>query len=79
MVYNPTTMSRPAIGAFSITPGASALAQPTRGLYVGVAGDVTVTMIEGSSVTFANLPVGLHPIAVTHVTAATATDILGLV
>ena len=67
-------------GAFSITPGASALATPTRGLYVGTQGNVTVTLLDGSSVTFNNLVPGvIHPIFCTHVTNATATGILGIV
>lgn len=79
--YNPNTTdwTRPAQGAFTITPGAAALAHAIRGLYVGGAGNVTVTLPSGESVQFSNLAVGVvHPIAATHVTAATATGVIGV-
>jgi len=70
---------RPAQYAFVITAGASALAHPIRGIYVGVSGDITVTTDGGDSVQFTNLAAGvIHPIAATHVTAATATGIVGV-
>lgn len=71
---------RPARNGFAITAGASELVHQTRGLYVGVTGNVTVTLAEsGDSVQFVNLAAGIiHPINATHVTAATATDIVGL-
>jgi hypothetical protein len=56
----------PASGAFAITPhDTNALSEPIRGLYVGVAGDVTVRIL---------------PIRVTHIraTGTTATTMLGL-
>lgn len=63
-----------------VTAGASKLDTfPTRGLYLGTAGDLTVTLIDGTSVTLKNMAAGVwHPIAVTHVTAAAngAADIL---
>ena len=69
----------PATNATAITPGASALANFPRALYVGGAGNVTVTMLGGQSVTFTAVPAGsILPIRCTHVTAATATAILGL-
>jgi hypothetical protein len=64
--------------AAAVVPGAGALARVTKALFVSGAGDVTVTMRGGGSVTF---PVGagtLLPIRVTHVTAATATGIIAL-
>jgi hypothetical protein len=70
---------RPAADAFAIAAGAGALATPIRGIYVGVAGDVTVTMPSGASVQFVNLASGvIHWIAATHVTAATAASIVGI-
>lgn len=81
MSFNPNTTdwTRPACDGFAITAGPSKLEHVTRGLYVGTSGDVTVTFIDGSSVTLENLAAGvIHPVAVTHVTAATATGIIGL-
>lgn len=79
--YNPYSQdwTRPAGAAFAITASANDLSHITRGLYVGTAGDVTVTLEIGDSVTFKNLAAGvIHPIACVKVTAATATDILGV-
>lgn len=74
-----TATIRPAQYAFVITASATALAHPIRGLYVGVSGDVTVTMDGGGSIQFTNLAAGvIHPISCTHVTAATATGIVGV-
>lgn len=71
--------SAPAENAAAVTPGAGALSNTTRALYIGVAGDITVTMAGGGSVSFAAVPAGtVLPIAVTHVTAATATSIVAL-
>ena len=76
---NSTATIRPAQYGFVITAGADALAHVTRGLYVGVAGDVTVTLDGGDSVQFTNLAAGIvHPLACSHVTAATATGIVGV-
>ena len=49
-------------------------------LYIGVGGDLTVTMAGGGDVEFKNVPSGTFlPIAVTKVKAATtATDILAI-
>ena len=70
--------TKPAVGGFSITAGATALTRPTRWLYVGTSGNVTVTLLNGESVEYLSLAAGVfHPIACTHVTAATATGIVG--
>ena len=75
-VQNP---QNPAANAVAITAGASPLAEPTRAIYVGGAGNITVTMLGGQSVTFTGVPAGaILPIRATHVTAATATALLGL-
>lgn len=65
-------------GAFAITPGAGALAQKAFGIYVGGAGNVTLTGDDGVSVTYVGLTAGSFiPIVATHVTAATASNLLG--
>lgn len=75
-----TGMSGPASNAASVTPGSSALSFTTRGLYVGGAGDVAVTMAGGGNVTFTAVSAGSTlPIRVTHVLAAsTATGIVAI-
>lgn len=74
-----TDWTRPAFGAFTITAGADPLPETTRGIYVGASGNVTLTMESGESVQFVALAAGVvHPFACTHVTAATATGIVGL-
>lgn len=52
---------------------------PTRGLYVGTAGDVTIKTLRGSIVTLKNLAAGvIHPISCVHVmaTGTTALDVV---
>ena len=74
-----TEIDAPATGAFSITASANALTVETRAIYVGGGGNITVTMKNGVSVTFSNVVAGtILPIRCTHVTAATATNLLGL-
>lgn len=55
---------------------------PTRGIYVGVSGDVKVDMAEtGTAVIFKNLAAGvIHPIAVNRIYASdtTATNIVAV-
>lgn len=68
----------PALDAFLITPGASALAVVPRALLIGGAGTITVTTWRGTSITL-TVSEGILPLVVTHVTAATATNIAGLV
>ena len=56
----------------AVTAGASALANgPTNALYIGVTGNVTVTLQGGDSVTFAGVAGTVLPFKVTHVTSGT--------
>jgi hypothetical protein len=66
--------------AVAVTKSDATIIPTTRGLYVGVTGDVVVTMAAGSTpITFKACPVGVLDISVTQVLAATAaTDILAL-
>lgn len=58
----------PATSAASVSPhDVTDLTVATRALWVGVAGDVTVIMLGGDQVTFKNMTVGWHPLAVTRV------------
>lgn len=74
-------VTRPAENAFAVTPNNFAdLAEDTRGLYVGVSGDVKVDLVGGTTVTFVNLAAGvIHPIRARRVyaTGTSATSIIG--
>ncbi len=67
-------------GAVENTPNDSTVIQVTRGVYVGVSGDLKVTMADGQAVTFSNIPVGFHPLQVQVIwsTGTTATSIIAL-
>lgn len=69
-------------GAVAVTPNDGAdLAKMTEGLYIGAAGNVAVTMQDGTSVTFTGLAAGVaHRLSVKRVlaTGTTATGIVGL-
>lgn len=66
-------------GAVAVTKSDVTIFPVTRALYVGGAGALEVTMADGQVVTFAAVPVGILPIQVTQVRAATvATNILAL-
>ena len=70
----------PAARAVEITPSVDDLEKPTRGIYVGVSGDLSVVMIDGSEVTFVGIAAGvIHPLRVINVgTDTTAESIIGL-
>ena len=71
----------PAEDADSITPADATDIVPTRGVYVGVSGDLAVDMSDGSTVTFVGLAAGIiHPISVKRIyaTGTTATSILAV-
>lgn len=73
---------RPYRGGSAVTPDDTTLLAPTRGLYIGGAGNITVDMADGSlGVVFTALPVGtLLPISVIRVkaTGTTATAIVAM-
>ena len=50
-----------------------------RGVFVGTAGAMTVTMEDGTSVTFTSLAAGvIHPLRITAITANSASDVVVL-
>jgi hypothetical protein len=74
-------LESPLSRGFSVTPSASALSFPIRGLMVASAGDVAVTTIHGDTVTLPGLQPGVqYAILASHVLSAgtTATGIIGL-
>ena len=69
-----------AIGAFAITPGASALVTPIRQITIGTAaGTIAYTSsVDGKNYTTGSLPVGSYPLFASHILAATtATGLTG--
>lgn len=67
--------------AAEVTPSdGTDLTYATRGLFIGVAGNLKVTMVGGQTVTFPNVPVGQFVARVTRVwsTGTTADDIVAL-
>lgn len=75
-----TNLQAPAIGAFAITPGETDLTIYTRAIYVGGAGNLKCTLIEGSAVTFYSVPAGtVLSIRVKNVSSdSTASNLIGL-
>jgi hypothetical protein len=75
-------MTSPANDALAVTPSDTApVTYVSRALYVGGAGNLSVTMQGGGNVTFVAVPAGtVLPIRVTHVrsTSTTATSIVNL-
>ena len=72
--------SEPAHHAVAVVPSDTIdLPAASTFIYVGVSGNVKVTMLGGEILTFANVPVGWHPIRVTRVwTSTTATNIIAV-
>lgn len=72
-------VSQAADGAFAITAGAGALSQPTTGgILVGGAGTLTLTVGGVGGIVVTAVAGQWLPIVATHVTAATATGLVGL-
>lgn len=75
-----------ASGAAEVTPHDSNLLtykgqeSISKGVYIGVSGNLKVTMANGDAVTYLNIPAGFHPINVSIIwaTGTTATDIIAL-
>lgn len=76
------SLTAPASHGEAVTPSDTALlSTPTRALYVGQGGDVSVEMLGGETLTFRNLQGGVfYPLRVVKVlaTGTTAADIVGL-
>lgn len=74
-----TQFTDPAMNAEAIVVN-TAFTETSRGIYVGVTGDVTVNMAgSGAAIQFKAVPAGaILPIRATKVTAATAADMVCL-
>jgi len=76
-------LSSPAEDAFAITPDdATDMAKVTRGIYVGVGGDVALITKAGTTLTFKSAAAGsVLPVRAARVksTGTTATNLIGLV
>ncbi len=72
-------ISQSAIGAKAIVAG-TRLPTESRAVYVGGAGNMTVTMASGEIVTFTGLEKGIYPFSITLVsaTALTASNLVAL-
>jgi hypothetical protein len=76
--------SGPASRGFAITPSDTVsftLDRVSRGIYVGVAGNVVAVMLDGSVLTFVGVPAGaILPIQCTRInnTSTTATTMVAL-
>ena len=71
----------PALHMAAITPHASTVIPRTRGIYVGVSGNVEVIDSDGTTTVFTAVPAGvILPVMVTRVLAAntTATNLVAL-
>lgn len=74
-----TKLADPALSAVAVSPHDTNDITATRGLYIGVSGNVTVNMMgTGTSILFTAVPVGILPIRVTRV-LATGTAATGIV
>jgi len=70
----------PISNAVAVAPSDTAdLAQVTRALYIGTAGNARVTLASGTVADFAGLAVGWHPMRVArvHASGTTASNIIG--
>lgn len=70
----------PAYDAVAVVPSDTTMIPATRGIYVGVAGDLVVEMVSGNSATFTAAANGILPVQVHKVksTGTTATNIVAL-
>lgn len=79
---NAPTTTAPARNAAAITPhDTNELTAVTRGIYVGVTGDVLLVTINGHTVTFAAVPAGsILPVQakIVKATGTTATNLTAL-
>jgi hypothetical protein len=80
MAYRGADSTAPAHGAVVVTPSDVTIIPCTRSLYVGTTGNINVRMIDGQTVLFTAVPVGVLAVQVDMVlsTSTTASTILAL-
>ncbi len=74
-------LNSPASDAAEITPGASPMANVSRGIYIGGAGNLSLITVAGTTVVFSSVPAGtVLTIMATHILATntTATNIVSM-
>lgn len=79
--YLSSFIDAPATHAQAVTPNdAVDLTNVSRALWVGGGGDVKVTMLDGTTLTFVAMTIGWHPLRVSRVwaTLTTATSIVAV-
>ena len=79
--FNVVNNPNPYEYATAITPSDTVnIGKTTRAIYVGVSGNITAVMEDGSAVLFKAVPVGILPIRAIRVneTATAATDMVAL-
>jgi hypothetical protein len=78
--YTSANATVSAHSALAVTPSDSTILPTTRALYVGTTGNLSVVMADDeNTVLFSNVAVGIFPIQVKQVLAATtASDIVAL-
>lgn len=66
--------------AVDVSGGNQTLPSGSRGLYVGVTGNIKIDMPNATGITFSNVAVGILPVQATRVyqTGTTATSVLAL-
>jgi len=78
----PHSTTMPAFEGAAVSPSDTEdLTTNSRGIYVGVSGDLKVTLVTGTTLTFVGIAAGIvHPLQVKKVfdTLTTATNILAL-
>lgn len=75
------TVRDPAYRSFAITPSNTVdLPETVRRIWVGVAGNIKITMMDGDTITYTNVPVGYfeHFAVRVFVTGTTATGLIGV-
>jgi hypothetical protein len=68
----PRSRLDPFTGAYTVVPG-TAHPWTSYGLYVGTGGDVAVTLVDGSQVTYKNVPAGMWLDVTTTLVLSTGT------
>ena len=72
------TVAFSGVGVMPLVLG-TGISTPTRALYVGTAGNLILTFLDGSSATFLNLASGVYPFSITKAATTGTTPAADLV